>query len=170
MLISITMEGIEYRVLSLWSLHECCPYTVWCCRKYFGEVARVQRYKTKGGLAPTSRRARVGATKKSAYTCLYSFYIAAKKQWSLILCAPVTVSEKLISVNLTLFHAISKLQMFCSFTCHFAYLRHVECKILYFSCVKFCACGVYFYFSCVKFQTLSYSFLPYSTRSWIIFH
>ncbi|KAG0565735.1 hypothetical protein M758_7G011100 [Ceratodon purpureus] len=44
-------------------------------RKYFGEVALVQRYETKGGLAPTSKQARAGAIRKSRYTSFYSFYV-----------------------------------------------------------------------------------------------
>lgn len=43
--------------------------------KRLGRVALVQRYDTKGGLAPTWTHARVGAVRKSRYTSLYSFYV-----------------------------------------------------------------------------------------------
>lgn len=49
--------------------------------KYFGKVALVQRYETKGGLAPTSKQARVGAIRKSRYTSFYSFYFNSSSDY-----------------------------------------------------------------------------------------
>ena len=49
------------------------------CRKYFGNVAYIQRYNTYHGAAPPLKSGdKKGQIRKSQYTCDYAYYVPLK--------------------------------------------------------------------------------------------